>query len=308
MSISVGGFMLAQAASSRTSLNVLASVAFVAVVLGGVAGVIPPRRVAGPVRIPDESPALPLATVLFGSFGFYLFSYLALAQFWPTISSRFGLGDPDLMHSEIGVAISSCLPPIVGLIGMWVGDRAVFPVVHQRLGMGLSLVPVGLLRGILAAAIVMPLMFLAEDITEFVYQASHFQHPAEHPLLKAMGESPSLFVRGALIVGATVIAPLWEESFFRGHVQTLLRRMFSRLLGGKTSNPHESMSAWLSIIITAAMFAMLHDAWTWPIIFLLALCLGYAYERTGNLWISITIHSAFNCISTLLFLFGAGAN
>lgn len=53
---------------------------------------------------------------------------------------------------------------------------------------------------------------------------------------------------------------------------------------------------------------MLHDRWEAPVIFLLAICMGYAYERTGNLWVSITIHAAFNTVSTLIFLFSSGVN
>ena len=42
--------------------------------------------------------------------------------------------------------------------------------------------------------------------------------------------------------------------------------------------------------------------WMAPLIFVLSLCLGYAYERTGNLWVSIIIHAAFNTTSTVIFL------
>jgi len=65
--------------------------------------------------------------------------------------------------------------------------------------------------------------------------------------------------------------------------------------------------AMLSILITSMFFASVHPVWSFPIIFLLALALGYAYERTGNLWVSITMHAMFNTISTVLFLLGAGS-
>jgi membrane protease YdiL (CAAX protease family) len=42
--------------------------------------------------------------------------------------------------------------------------------------------------------------------------------------------------------------------------------------------------------------------WTWPLIFVLSCFLGYAYERTGKLWTSITIHAAFNALSTIVYL------
>jgi membrane protease YdiL (CAAX protease family) len=34
----------------------------------------------------------------------------------------------------------------------------------------------------------------------------------------------------------------------------------------------------------------------------LSLCLGYAYERTGNLWAVMTMHAMFNTTSTVLYL------
>jgi membrane protease YdiL (CAAX protease family) len=66
---------------------------------------------------------------------------------------------------------------------------------------------------------------------------------------------------------------------------------------------------WLAILITSALFAAVHwDArsahplWMAPPIFFLSLGLGYCYERTGNLWTSITVHCLFNSISTFLYL------
>ncbi|HTW94151.1 MAG TPA: CPBP family intramembrane glutamic endopeptidase, partial [Tepidisphaeraceae bacterium] len=57
---------------------------------------------------------------------------------------------------------------------------------------------------------------------------------------------------------------------------------------------------WLAVILTSACFALLHPDWSWGIIFLLALCLGYAYERTGILWVSIFMHAAFNGLEVAL--------
>jgi hypothetical protein len=63
-------------------------------------------------------------------------------------------------------------------------------------------------------------------------------------------------------------------------------------------------ATWAAILVTSVIFAVVHPAWTAPAIFLLSLCLGYAYERTGNLWVPILIHAAFNTTSTLLYLGG----
>jgi membrane protease YdiL (CAAX protease family) len=61
-------------------------------------------------------------------------------------------------------------------------------------------------------------------------------------------------------------------------------------------------------VLTSALFAGVHAPWTWPPIFLLSLCLGWAYEQSGNLWASVAVHAAFNTISTIIFLtLGGGA-
>jgi hypothetical protein len=67
--------------------------------------------------------------------------------------------------------------------------------------------------------------------------------------------------------------------------------------------PCDSKAArWIAVIITSVVFALVHPLWTAPLIFLLAVCLGYAYERTGSLWVPIVMHAMFNISSTFLFL------
>jgi membrane protease YdiL (CAAX protease family) len=144
-----------------------------------------------------------------------------------------------------------------------------------------------------------------------------------------MTDSPA-YVRVMLVIGATVLAPLFEEMFFRGHVQTILVRLFGRtrapnravrehsLLVGPTgravldyasaapaSLPRPGGGArWAAVIASSVIFAVIHEPWTWPIIFILSLCLGYAYERTGNLWLTIFMHAIFNGVQTAIFLLG----
>ncbi|MGB7157161.1 MAG: CPBP family intramembrane glutamic endopeptidase, partial [Tepidisphaeraceae bacterium] len=56
------------------------------------------------------------------------------------------------------------------------------------------------------------------------------------------------------------------------------------------------------IAVASFVFAVLHPAWTWPLIFVLAVGMGYAYERTGNLWVPVFIHLFFNTINTVVTL------
>jgi hypothetical protein len=68
--------------------------------------------------------------------------------------------------------------------------------------------------------------------------------------------------------------------------------------------PPTNAQTWCAIIITSMIFASVHPQWSQPVIFVLSVCLGYAYERTGNLWVPITIHAGFNTLSTAVFLLG----
>ena len=49
-----------------------------------------------------------------------------------------------------------------------------------------------------------------------------------------MGETPDPLVKYLAIVAAVVVAPLWEELLFRGHIQTLIREALD-------PNPRRSM-------------------------------------------------------------------
>jgi membrane protease YdiL (CAAX protease family) len=193
--------------------------------------------------------------------------------------------------------------------------------------------PSGFWRGVVGAVIVLPLMFCAAIALEAIYKAFQYKHPSEHDLLRAMKES-SRGTRATLIIGACVAAPIFEEYLFRGHIQTILVRLFSprmpavdqlpitfaaelppspmpapngppRLEYASPAAPTRERSAlmmWLAVIVTSMLFASVHTMWMAPLIFVLSLCLGYAYERTGNLWVPIVIHAIFNTVSTVEFL------
>jgi membrane protease YdiL (CAAX protease family) len=62
--------------------------------------------------------------------------------------------------------------------------------------------------------------------------------------------------------------------------------------------------ALVAIIVTAVLFAAVHfpQPQSIPAIFLLALGLGYAYERTGSLVAPIVMHMIFNAVNMLIFM------
>ena len=92
----------------------------------------------------------------------------------------------------------------------------------------------------------------------------------------------------ALWVGAFVVAPVAEELFFRGMVQTMLGNVLP--------------TRWLAILITSLAFGLIHISQPYAIaaLTMLAVVIGYAYEKTGSMLPPIFIHAAFN-LKTLIW-------
>jgi len=112
---------------------------------------------------------------------------------------------------------------------------------------------------------------------------------APHQTIQALqGPAQPIAVVVFLWLGATVIAPLAEEWFFRGLVQTYLVGLFRR--------------RWLAIGVAAVAFGLVHSPQPYaiPALILLAVLLGCSYERTGALWSPIAIHAVFN-LKTLIW-------
>jgi membrane protease YdiL (CAAX protease family) len=304
----------------------------VSIIVAVAARVLPPRNVNGPDRIPTDKPAWVLVGVMLGAFGVYLFSIAAYSAVKYPVSANAPSPTTPTLTSTADMAFLSTVPPFLGFVALVIGGIYCFDIAGQDLGFGPRRLPKGIARGLLGSLIIVPALFLFSQATDITYRMVHYEHPKEHPLLQAMGSRPPAPVLAALVIGACIVAPLFEELVFRGYLQTLLRRLFyriSQLRGRVTVQPPlpdglvdsqvtfppvlsysvaadapTAFGTWAAILITAAIFALVHPSWSRPIIFVLAVCLGYAYERTGNLWVPITMHAAFNTISTALFLAG----
>ena len=130
-----------------------------------------------------------------------------------------------------------------------------------------------------------------------------------HETLTNLRTSPTFRSTLMLAIPAVLLAPIMEELFFRGMVQCFFIWMGGFLLmrrqGGPKKEPQggfpslsvSPLSRWAGIVITAALFALYHQNWQhMPALFILAMGMGYAYERYGNLLIPILIHSFFNLL------------
>ena len=132
----------------------------------------------------------------------------------------------------------------------------------------------------------------------------------QHEQLKLITENPQLLSRILIVVAAVIIVPLLEEMLFRGLLQTAIRSYFEafRSLVVAQETPDEKRTidrngAWPAILISSVLFTMTHaNAGHWPALFVLGVCMGYAYEKSGSLFRPIFIHSLFNAISVIATL------
>ena len=123
----------------------------------------------------------------------------------------------------------------------------------------------------------------------FAYVFNLLNIPARiHPALQYLSAFTPPW-RLLAVFEAVILAPLAEEVFFRGLVQSFFRRVFH--------------SPRLAIVLASAIFAGIHtnEPQAIPSLFALALALGYNYERTGRLTGPILIHAIFNAVNLAMW-------
>ncbi len=113
----------------------------------------------------------------------------------------------------------------------------------------------------------------------------------DHQVIDAVrGDKVSLLT---LWIGTVLIAPIAEELFFRGILQTCLENLLR--------------SRWITVVLTGAIFGAIHagagdspQPHVVPALMVLGVMLSVLYLRTGSLVAPIVLHSLFNT-KTLLW-------
>mgnify|MGYP001192701181 CR=1 FL=1 len=160
----------------------------------------------------------------------------------------------------------------------------------KGLGLRVRTIPQDLAHAFLTLLGVWPLVAAAMSLTILVLKAfdEGFEVP-QHEALQVITQSSSAPLQTLMVVLAVAVAPLIEELLFRGLFQTMIRSYVGR--------------PWPAIVIASILFAVIHqDAEHWPALFVLALGLGYSYERSGSLLRAIFMHAMFNGISIVSVL------
>ncbi len=192
------------------------------------------------------------------------------------------------------VGIGEVISIILIIVLAWIH----FP--RRLSGFGLNIKTI--IRDFYAAVVnllaVWPLIVAATLVTVSIGEliSGREYHMQQHEQLKTITENPQLPLRITVVVVAVVVAPLLEEMLFRGLFQTLLRSLIQSF----TRTRH---AAWLAILISSVLFVFAHvNTGHWPALFVLAVCLGYSYEKSGSLLRPIFIHAIFNAISVITTL------
>ena len=111
---------------------------------------------------------------------------------------------------------------------------------------------------------------------------------------------------------AVAVAPLVEETVFRGYLYPVIVRISSgilRFLGVDSAQALRSGIA-SSILVTGVSFGLLHGfqlAWTWGIVsvlILVGITFTYVRARTGTVFASYLMHLGYNSLIALAAVAG----
>ncbi|HWB19805.1 MAG TPA: CPBP family intramembrane glutamic endopeptidase [Phycisphaerales bacterium] len=148
--------------------------------------------------------------------------------------------------------------------------------------------------GVLTLLCVLPVVILSQTVMELLWQVFGLGPVSRlaHETLKSLVEAPHDRWMALSMFLAAIIAPIFEETIYRGLLQGGLRRM--------------GFTAWPAILFTSVVFTSAHITAIPPYaliaIFTLSLGFGWVFERTGRLVSSIIMHALFNVLNLVLAL------
>jgi membrane protease YdiL (CAAX protease family) len=183
----------------------------------------------------------------------------------------------------LGNAQASIAAGIVGQVlliasAVWLGAKTFDLGVRQGMGLDARKPAKDTLKAVL-------LYFLAAPVVTLLSMTIRWLVPnlEIHEMLRQIVLQPVAW-KVAIAFSAVVAAPLAEEIFFRGLLQSMLRK---------------HMAPWPAIIVTSVVFGLIHLSVPDSVIplMLFGAALGWAYENTGRLLTPILLHMVFNGVS-----------
>jgi membrane protease YdiL (CAAX protease family) len=148
---------------------------------------------------------------------------------------------------------------------------------------------IGFFRTAVTGALLMlaayPLIFLADVVTQRLLR----RVPEKQAIVELFNASSTLEQRILIIVLAVSVAPLAEEFIFRFFLYGVVRRYFGRVVG---------------ITVSSLLFAAVHAHLpSFAPLFVLGSCFAIAYEWSGSILVSMTMHALFNALTLTALAF-----
>ena len=130
-----------------------------------------------------------------------------------------------------------------------------------------------------------PLIYIADALTRRVLGDGL----SKQEIIQLFNASQTLPQRIMIIVMAVALAPMAEEFMFRFFLYGVLKRYLGRLIG---------------LIVNASLFAAVHTHLpSFGPLFVLGSCFTIAYEWSGSILVSMTMHALFNALTLTLLAF-----
>jgi uncharacterized protein len=139
--------------------------------------------------------------------------------------------------------------------------------------------------GIVLLVAAYPLIAMADWVAQRTYGTGS----SKQGIVDLFNESHTLEQRVLIIILAVAIAPVAEEFIFRFFLYGVFKRYFGIALG---------------VVFNALLFAAVHTHLpSFAPLFVLATCFTLAYEWSGSILVSMTMHSLFNSLTLVVLAF-----
>jgi membrane protease YdiL (CAAX protease family) len=152
-----------------------------------------------------------------------------------------------------------------------------------------GLTRLGAVRAILTGALLLFFAYPLLNTAELILQRFYGSGFSNQSIVDFFNGSQTLRERITVIIFAVALAPLSEEFLFRFFLYGVLRRYFGIAFG---------------LIANSLLFAAAHGHLpSFPLLFILGVCFTIAYEWSGSLLVTMTMHSLFNSSSLVVLAF-----
>ena len=153
---------------------------------------------------------------------------------------------------------------------------------------GVDRMPVGrsLLLGVALLISALPMVFAVDYVASILLKVNSATDVQE--VVQIFENASTAAQRVPIIMLAVVIAPVAEELAFRGYLYAVVKRYFGAVP---------------ALILSGMLFALIHLnlASFFPLL-VLASVFALAYELSGTLLVSMTMHALFNALSLVLIM------